>query len=49
MYGTVGVVFALLIWLLLVGRVVVYVAVLEARRWERRAGAIDREVPPLPS
>jgi membrane protein len=39
-YGTIGVVFALLVWLLLIGRVVMYVAVIEALRWERRASAI---------
>lgn len=34
LYGTLGVVFALLAWLLVFGRLVVYVAVLEAMRWE---------------
>jgi hypothetical protein len=33
------VVFALLLWLLVFGRVVVDVAVIEARRWDRRRGA----------
>jgi membrane protein len=49
-YGTIGVVFALLVWLLIFGRVVVYVAIIEARGWERHHG--DRElevnVPALP-
>jgi membrane protein len=35
LYGTIGVVFAILLWLLVLGRVVVYVAVLEAWRGER--------------
>jgi membrane protein len=35
LYGTIGVVFAILLWLLVLGRVVVYVAVLEAWRAER--------------
>jgi membrane protein len=37
LYGTIGVVFALLLWLLVLGRVVVYVAVLEAWRAEQAA------------
>ena len=35
LYGTIGVVFAILLWLLVLGRVVVYVAVIEAWRGER--------------
>lgn len=35
LYGTIGVVFAILLWLLVLGRVVVYVAVVEAWRGER--------------
>jgi membrane protein len=35
LYGAIGVVFAILLWLLILGRVVVYVAVLEAWRAER--------------
>ena len=34
LYGTIGVVFAILLWLLVLGRVVVYLAVLEAWRGE---------------
>ena len=37
LYGTIGVVFAILLWLLILGRVVVYVAVIEAWRAERSA------------
>lgn len=33
-YGAIGATFALLVWLLLMGRVVVYVAVYERHRWE---------------
>ena len=49
-YGTIGVVFAVLVWLLVFGRVVVYVAVIETRGWERRHGDrdVDVEVPALP-
>lgn len=32
LYGTIGVVFGLLLWLLILGRLVVYIAVLEAKR-----------------
>ncbi len=35
LYGTIGVVFAILLWLLILGRVVVYVAVIEA--WRAKA------------
>ncbi len=35
LYGALGVVFALLLWLLVFGRVVVYVAVIEAFRAQR--------------
>jgi len=37
LYGTIGVVFAILLWLLVLGRVVVYVAVIEAWRGEQTA------------
>jgi membrane protein len=37
LYGTLGVVFAILLWLLVFGRVAVYVAIIEARRGEVRA------------
>jgi membrane protein len=50
-YGAIGVVFALLVWLLVFGRVVVYVAVIETKGWERRHGEreVDVEVPALPT
>lgn len=50
-YGTVGVVFALLAWLLIFGRVIVYTALIEARRWEQTHGdeQVDIEVPALPT
>lgn len=44
LYGSIGVVFALLVWLLLFGRVVVYMAVVQARGWER---AHDGVLPPV--
>jgi membrane protein len=50
-YGTIGVVFALLAWLLVFGRVVVYVPIVEARRWEHTHGdqQVELEVPALPA
>jgi membrane protein len=50
LYGTIGVVFALLVWLLVFGRIIVYVAVLEARGDERRHGEreVHVEAPALP-
>jgi membrane protein len=49
-YGTIGVVFALLTWLLVIGRIIVYVALVEANGWERHHGERDVEVrvPALP-
>ena len=41
LYGPVGVVFALLAWLLLFGRLVVYSAVLEVMLWEERHGTVE--------
>jgi membrane protein len=38
LYGSLGVVFALLGWLLVLGRLIVYVAVLEVILWEERHG-----------
>ena len=40
LYGPVGVVFAVLGWLLLFGRLVVYAAVVEVVLWERRHGTV---------
>lgn len=50
-YGTIGVVFALLAWLLVFGRVVVYTAMIEARSWERTHGdqRVELDVPALHS
>ena len=33
LYGTIGAVFALLVWLLVLGRLIVYIALLERVRW----------------
>ncbi len=38
LYGTIGVVFALLAWLFILGRLIVYVIVIEVLHWERRRG-----------
>ena len=50
LYGTIGVVFALLAWLLVFGRLIVYVALIEARGDERKHGEreVDVEAPALP-
>jgi len=50
LYGPVGVVFAVLAWLLLFGRLVVYSAVLEVVLWEERYGtvAVSIDVPARP-
>jgi YihY family inner membrane protein len=50
-YGTLGVVFALLAWLLIFGRVIVYIALIEARRWEHTHGdhPVELEVPSVPA
>jgi membrane protein len=49
-YGSIGVVFAILAWLLLFGRVVVYANVVNVVLWERTHGThrLDVEVPALP-
>jgi membrane protein len=41
LYGPVGVVFAVLAWLLLFGRLVVYAAVVEVVLWEQRHGTVQ--------
>jgi membrane protein len=41
LYGPVGVVFALLAWLLLFGRLVVFTAVVEVVLWEERHGTVE--------
>lgn len=50
LYGSIGVVFALLAWLLLFGKLVVYSATLDVILWERRAGTVKAviEVPRQP-
>jgi uncharacterized BrkB/YihY/UPF0761 family membrane protein len=40
-YGTIGATFALLVWLLFVGRVIVAAAIYERYRWEHRPPAPD--------
>jgi membrane protein len=44
MYGTLGVVFAVLAWLLLYGRLVVYAAVLNVVRYEQGAGTVTVDI-----
>ena len=50
LYGTLGVVFATLAWLLFFGRLVVYSAVLNVVRWEEDHGTktVGLEVPKVP-
>ena len=50
LYGSLGVVFALLAWLALFGRLAVYAACLNVVRWEERHGTVrvDLEVPNVP-
>jgi membrane protein len=50
LYGSLGIVFAVLAWLLLFGRLVVYSAVLNVVRYEKHQGTIRAivEAPPLP-
>lgn len=49
-YGSIGIVFAILAWLLIFGRLIVYSAVLNVVRWEEEHGTavIDIRVPNLP-
>jgi membrane protein len=49
LYGTIGVVFALLAWLLVLGRLVVFVTVIEVDGWERLHGTeeVTVKVPAL--
>ena len=51
LYGTIGVVFALLAWLLVLGRLVVFVTVIEVDGWEREHGTeeVIVKVPALKS
>ena len=50
LYGSLGIVFAVLAWLLLFGRLVVYSAVLNVVRYEKHQGTIQAiiEAPPVP-
>lgn len=50
LYGSLGIVFAVLAWLLLFGRLVVYSAVLNVVQYEKHQGTIQAvvEAPPLP-
>jgi membrane protein len=50
LYGTLGVVFAILAWLLFFGRLVVYSAVLNVVRWEEDHGTstVELQVPKVP-
>nr|QEO74450.1 hypothetical protein [uncultured bacterium] len=50
LYGSIGVVFAVLAWLLVFGRLVVYAAVLNVVRWEEDHGTVSVEIqlPKLP-
>jgi len=50
LYGTIGAVFALLLWLLVLGRLVVYVTILEVMGWERTHGTTEVlvDAPTLP-
>ena len=51
LYGTLGVVFATLAWLLFFGRLLVYASVLNVVRWEEDHGTltVEVEVPKLPN
>lgn len=44
LYGSIGVVFAILAWLLILGKVVVYAAVLNVVRWEEDHGTVTAEI-----
>ena len=50
LYGSIGVVFAVLAWLLVLGRLVVYAAVVNVVRWEEDHGTVtvEIEVPDVP-
>jgi membrane protein len=50
LYGSIGVAFALLVWLLFFGRVLVYSAALNVVRWEENHGTVrvEVELPRLP-
>ena len=50
LYGSIGIVFAILAWLLLFGKLIVYSATLNVVLWEQRKGTVKTivEVPAQP-
>ena len=44
LYGSIGIVFALLAWLFFFGRLTVYAALVNVTRWERRHGTVTAEI-----
>jgi membrane protein len=44
LYGSIGIVFAVIAWLLFLGRLVVYAAVLNVVRWEEDHGTVSAEI-----
>jgi membrane protein len=44
LYGSIGVVFAILAWLFFFGRLAVYVAVVDVVRWEEQHGTVTAEI-----
>ena len=44
LYGSIGVVFAILAWLFIFGRLAVYASVLNVVRWEERHGTVTAEI-----
>lgn len=44
LYGSIGIVFAILAWLFILGRVIVYCAVLNVVRWEEDHGTVTAEI-----
>jgi membrane protein len=48
LYGAIGAVFALLVWFLVIGRVVVYVTLIEHQSWSARRARLDVTEPAAP-
>jgi membrane protein len=44
LYGSIGIVFAVLAWLLVFSRLVLYATVLNVVRWEKRAGTVEAKI-----
>ena len=44
LYGSIGVVFAVLAWLLIFSRLILYATVLNVVRWEQRAGTVETTI-----